>query len=198
MGDAMQSNTYAPGAILAKECGSRAGGLVRAQILPPWYCVHVHHRQEELAMKHLAYQRMRAYFPQISRPPSRPGRPERVLPLFPGYIFVSFDVDRDRWHSIFSTHGVKQLFMDGSHRPRPVPQEALRIMRAIADKPPEYAALPAPAQLTPGQQVRVTAGAFTDFLAIVDWADDKRVGLLLEIFGRSTKSVLAQEHVIPV
>ena len=42
-------------------------------------------------------------------------------PLFPGYLFVILDLERDRWLSVRSTFGVSRLITTQDGRPIPVP-----------------------------------------------------------------------------
>ena len=48
-------------------------------------------------------------------------------PLFPGYLFVSLDLTRDRWRSINSTYGVLGLIMGGESRGRCRPAWSRRL-----------------------------------------------------------------------
>jgi transcription antitermination factor NusG len=110
-----------------------------------------------------------------------------IRPLFPSYLFVRFDLSRDRWRAIPSTIGVQSLFMAAGHRPIPVPAgvvEALiergRPGDGVIDDTYQG---PSMAPLSPEERVKITSGPFAGLHGICSWSTSKRVGLLLEAMG---------------
>src|SRR6185503_2851367 len=74
-------------------CGSRMTG-------PRWHCAAARSQQEHRALSELLTQGFEAYLPlHLDRPR---GRPERIVPLFVGYLFVRFDAFADPWGPIRS------------------------------------------------------------------------------------------------
>lgn len=66
-----------------------------------WYAVQVQPRRERLALLHLAGYGLVSFYPVRSK--TRPiGRKWISTPasIFPGYQFVSLNLDGDRWRSI--------------------------------------------------------------------------------------------------
>jgi transcriptional antiterminator RfaH len=110
---------------------------------------------------------------------------ETVLaPLFPGYVFVSFDVDNDQWRSINGTFGVRRLISFDPARPQPMPDAAMIqllarcrdgiVTRLIGD-------------IQAGDAVRIISGPFAEQLAKVETLDGKgRVRVLMDILGGPT------------
>jgi transcription antitermination factor NusG len=86
-----------------------------------WFLAHTLPKSECRAELHLGAQGFRTYFPQFQKT-VRHARQLRTVraPLFPRYLFVSLDLDRDRWLSVRSTVGVSSLF-SCLGRPVPVP-----------------------------------------------------------------------------
>lgn len=76
----------------------------------PWYVAQTLHHREKLAELHLNAQGFRTFFPCF-RKTVRHARQLRnvIAPVFPGYIFVNFNRERDRWRSINGTLGVARL-----------------------------------------------------------------------------------------
>jgi transcription antitermination factor NusG len=95
-----------------------------------WYVVHAQPRAESKAAFHLARQSYSVFWPRFAKVVRHARRrTETLAPLFPGYLFLSLDVSRQRWRSVNGTCGVVRLIMQGE-RPQPVPRgvvEALQI-----------------------------------------------------------------------
>lgn len=49
-------------------------------------------------------------------------------PYIPGYIFVRFDVDDDRWKTINTTRGIHQLMLAAPDKPATVRDEAMAVL----------------------------------------------------------------------
>ena len=107
-----------------------------------------------------------------------------LLPLFPGYIFVSFDTGAGQWRAINSTYGVTKLVSFGAG-PAPVPLDLISQLMLRCDASGKL--LP-PRLLNPGDQVRITSGPFAEFVAEVEAiAPDRRVFVLMELMGGQTR-----------
>src|SRR5688572_14127381 len=75
-----------------------------------WYAVYTQPRNETLACEHLARQGFEVFLPRYLKRRSHARRIEMVpMPLFPRYLFVSFDADGANWRVIRSTRGVIDL-----------------------------------------------------------------------------------------
>lgn len=111
-------------------------------------------------------------------------RPVRKA-LFPGYIFVHFDIGDFRWRAVNSTVGVSRLVRFGSDHPAPVPGD---LMQSLMSRCDWSGCLLPPTEFQPGDQVRVKAGPFADFVGTVEkMGAQQRVWLLLEFLGRATR-----------
>ena len=103
-----------------------------------------------------------------------------VAPFFPRYLFVVFDLMRDRWRSINGSMGIASLIMLGD-LPQPVPVGVVETLQALMDKSEQ---LNFEKSFRVGDQVRLTAGPLAEKIGICDWLDDaERVGVLLDIMG---------------
>ena len=146
-----------------------------------WYVAQTLHRREKVAEFHLRAQGFRSFFPQFRRTVRHARKlREVVAPVFPGYIFVIFDTERDRWHSINSTVGVSRL-LTALKRPVPVPAEVVQALVGAIDV---SGCVVLGANLRVGQVVRVVAGPFVGGLGVLERLDGKgRVRVLLNIMG---------------
>ena len=168
----------------------------RSQPERRWYAVKCSSHRESVASSHLQNQNFPVFLPlrQVTRRHAR--KFELVLrPFFPGYLFVSLDLKRDRWRSINGTYGVAHLVMQGDW-PAPAP---VGIVESLHEKCNERGVLRQFADIEPGQSVRIIEGAFADFIGELDRLDaDDRVRVLLELMGGQTPIFLPRHSVVPV
>jgi transcription antitermination factor NusG len=146
-----------------------------------WYVAQTQHHRENLANVHLDAQSFRVFLPRF-RKTVRHSRKvcETISPVFPGYIFVALDVERDRWRSINGTFGVARL-LSAEGRPVPVPRG---VVEAFVLRLDEVGLLRFDLGLRPGQSVSVVAGPFAQSLGVLQRLDSRgRVRVLLEIMG---------------
>ncbi len=105
-------------------------------------------------------------------------------PMFPGYVFVAFDVAQGGWRAINSTQGVTRLVSFGS-KPSQVPRP---IMTQLLERCDEAGKLLPEPEFQPGDKVAVTHGAFANFVAEVSaLAPERRIWVLLDIMGGKTR-----------
>jgi|SRR5271165_3027956 len=146
-----------------------------------WYVVQTLHHREKLAHSHLGAQGFRCFFPRF-RKTVRHARKLRevVASVFPGYIFVIFDAERDRWHCVNGTLGVARL-LTAIKQPVPVPAGVVEDLIGAIDG---SGLVVLGGSLSPGQAVRIAAGPFAGGLGILERLDAQgRVRVLLNIMG---------------
>lgn len=142
----------------------------------------------------------------------RPTR-EKIEPFFPGYIFLTFSENDQRWREVFKMVGISGLVCAGG-RPVEVPLAMIDALRAreIDGAVPSKTRL-AELKLVIGETVRVAEGPFASFSATVtelpkvlsaaslgditlDQLDESmRVGLLVNIFGRQTPVSMSMSQI---
>jgi transcriptional antiterminator RfaH len=159
-----------------------------------WYLVHALAKSERRAQLHLGAQGFRSYLPQFRKTIRHARQLRTVLsPIFPGYLFVALDLDRDPWLSVRSTVGVSRLYtQDG----RPIPVPAGIVETLIAQTNGTLTRLDA--GLVRGQRVRILAGPFADFVGTLERLDPAgRVRVLLEMMGTSVPVALHRTALSP-
>lgn len=113
-------------------------------------------------------------------------------PMFPGYIFVAFDVAKGGWRAINATQGITRLVSFGA-APAPVPQD---IVAGLMQRCDGQGKLISSTRLNPGDQVVLPSGPFANFVATVDRIEsDRRVWVLLDIMGGKTRVAVPPDHV---
>jgi transcription elongation factor/antiterminator RfaH len=160
-----------------------------------WFLVHALPKGERKAQLHLGMQGFRTYLPQI-RKTIRHARQLRTIqaPLFPRYLFVILDLDRDRWLSVRSTVGVSRLFTHQDGRPVPVP---VGIVESLIEQSNGNVTR-LDTSLVKGQQVRILSGPFTELVGTLERLDETgRVQVLLKMMGAAVPVTLHRSALSP-
>ena len=150
-----------------------------------WYVVRCHAGQEARAERHLVNQSFVTFLPRIERSVRHARRIGVVhAALFPGYLFVRLDLERQRWRHINATYGAKGLVMQGE-RPAAVPPGIVESIMALTRPGGLVDFTPA---LVPGAAVRIVAGPLAGTIAELAACDARgRVDLLLDIMGQEVR-----------
>jgi transcription elongation factor/antiterminator RfaH len=160
-----------------------------------WFLVHTQPKSEWKAELHLGAQGFRAYLPKIDKT-VRHARKLRTVraPLFPGYLFIVLDLERDRWLSVRSTIGVSRLFTTQDGRPVPVP---IGVVEGLIERS-EGCVTRLDLGLTRGQRVRILTGPFADLVGTLERLDGReRVQVLLELMGTAIPVTLRRTALLP-
>jgi transcriptional antiterminator RfaH len=162
-----------------------------------WYVVQTHTNSEAKAAENLRRQGYEVYLPQMRRWRSHARRRELVMrPLFPRYLFVSFDSEHARWRSILSTVGVASLVCHGD-KPSVVPEGVVENIRQ-AEKGGWFDDSHRVSRLKAGEPVRIACGPFADLIGqLQSLVSDDRVPVLLDILGRRVTTVVKLTEVAP-
>lgn len=157
-----------------------------------WFVVRTKPNAEERAVWHLKNQGFDVYLPRYRKQVRHARKSQTVLrALFPGYVFVYMDPERQRWRSVNGTVGVVSLVQFGD-KPHPISGVVVEDLRAREEN--GVVSL-ASQNLQTGDQVRVCEGAFEDHMALLaEVCDQKRVILLLELMGRKVRVNVETGH----
>ncbi len=165
---------------------------------PRWFAVHSLPHREAGAQQQLENQGFQTFLPRClkARCPAR--KLATVLaPIFPRYLFVGLDLDRDRWRSVNGTFGVARLVMAGD-RPQPAPHGVVEALIALADGR-DVLRFDEGGRLAVGQKVRILAGAFAEQIGLLQSLDDNgRARLLLDIMGGGIAVTVPSAALLPV
>ena len=138
---------------------------------------------------------LESYLPQIQKT-IRHARQLRTVQaaLFPRYLFIVLDLERDRWLSVRSTVGVSRLFTTQDGRPVPVPIGIVESLIAHSDG--NLTRLDS--GLVKGQHVRILCGPFANFVGTLERLDEAgRVQVLLEMMGTAVPVSLHRSALAP-
>ena len=157
-----------------------------------WFLAQVKPNSAKIADKNLKRQGFQTFLPMEEETHQRKGKFITAMrPLFPGYIFVAFDVARGFWRTVNSTYGVTRLVSFG-REPTAVPLDLVSQLTLRCDA--EGKLLP-PKLLKQGDQVTLSKGPFANFMAEVEKiAPDRRVWVLMEIMGGQTRVAVGADQ----
>jgi transcriptional antiterminator RfaH len=154
-----------------------------------WYVVQTQPHAEGKAMGHLIRQGFATYLPRYLKRRRHARKVETVAaPLFPRYLFVSVDMEMQRWRSIHSTTGVSRLVCNGDE-PAQVPPAVVAELQGRETG--GFVQLERRPRFAPGEQIRIVDGVFADSLGLFEgMADRERVAILLDLLGRKVRILL--------
>lgn len=150
-----------------------------------WFVAQIKPNSHRVAERNLTRQGFETFCPkeQTTERVGSKFRPARRL-LFPGYLFVRLDPSKGEWRAVNSTTGVAKLVQTGEH-PVSIPTGLVDVLRVHCDKDETWIGL---TELQPGEQVRMTSGPFTDFLAEVEKVDAAgRAYVLINLMERQIR-----------
>lgn len=161
-----------------------------------WYAVQTRARHESEAATHLARQDFETYLPRLRLFRRRRGRWHPVVEaLFPGYLFLRLDLERQNTAPIRSTRGVVGLVRFGGV-PKPVPEDLIRQLQA-ASRDAEGVIRQEP-HFQPGDRVEIVSGPLAGLPAIFQSSNgEERVRLLLDLLGRRNEVLVSRHHLVP-
>jgi transcriptional antiterminator RfaH len=150
-----------------------------------WFLAQMKPNCVSIAERNLTRQGFRTFLPTEEVTRERQGKFVTAhRPLFPGYIFLSFDIKEGHWRKVNSTFGISRL-VSFDREPAVVPLDLVSQLMLRCDATGRL--LP-PRLLKPGDQVMLTTGPFASFVGEVEKiAPDRRVWVLLEIMGGQTR-----------
>ena len=153
-----------------------------------WYLVQLKPNGFARAITNLHRQHISTFMPLCSSPPLD-GKTPAAKPLFPGYLFVCFDPLKMSITTVNSTFGVSSIVTIGCDVQRGLPPKLIEGLRARCDQQGYILPLN---DLKVKEAVRITAGPFSHFLAVVDKVDGpERVQILFELLGQVVRSEIA-------
>ena len=157
-----------------------------------WYVVQLKPNCYNKAKTNLEKQRIDTFLPLIESTKTKTSKfVTELRPLFPGYIFVSFDKTSFRWTAINNTFGVKKLISQ-NHIPQPLPEGFINGLKARCNKMGQLIVKENPIL---GEKVKLLRGPFVNLVGVVETIEpQKRVTLLLEFMGQKTKTTVYSSH----
>lgn len=157
-----------------------------------WAVAQTESQREGVAANFLGKNSYETYLPKIS---TKAGSRERVVPLFPTYIFVQIE---DRWWSIQRTIGVLRVLMWGD-RPAVISDKTIVAIQK-REGTNGLVKLPKVPGLARGDGVMIHGGSsFAGRIGVYDgMAGTDRSRVLLNLLGRSVPVSVCTSQVRPL
>ncbi|WP_407331009.1 transcription/translation regulatory transformer protein RfaH [Enterovibrio sp. 27052020O] len=151
-----------------------------------WYLLYCKRSEQQRAEQHLKRQGVDCYYPQVTVEKIRRGkRSPQLEPLFPNYVFATFDPELIAFTTVRSTRGVVDFVRQGA-TPVTVPFDLIKTLMAHEDSDEQRAQLND--ILKPGDEVEVLDGQFEGSDAIYKEADgEMRSILLINLINRQVE-----------
>lgn len=150
-----------------------------------WFLAQIKPNSHRIAERNLGRQGFQTFLPMQEETKRVGGKfTTQKRPLFPGYLFVAFDVRTGGWRTVNSTYGITRLVALG-REPTPVPLDLINTLMLRCDREGKPTTQ---LNLASGDVVVVTKGPFAEFVAKIERiAPDRRVWVLMEIMGGETR-----------
>ena len=152
-----------------------------------WYLIKTKPRQEKIAIQNLENQGYKVFCPiaKINN---------RLVVLFPGYLFVQLNEKTQNWSPINSTKGVSHFVKFGSNFAK-VPTSVIEFIKTNQHITTEK--LKNLYKFKPGDKVQISDGAFKNWVAIFKcYKSDERVLLLMNLLGHEQSLSIKKESII--
>ncbi|MEO0184552.1 MAG: UpxY family transcription antiterminator [candidate division WOR-3 bacterium] len=160
-----------------------------------WYAIYTKCHHERSTNKILNDLGITTFLPEILVPSKRKDRKILIKrPLFPNYLFVHLDRNKENWLKVYRTYGVVRIC--GNGRPTPVPDEDVNSIKIFVQSDRNIYPLPF---LVVGSKVRVVSGPLAGAIGILLKEDHRKRKLVvaIELMGQSVAVTLGDDEVIP-
>lgn len=150
-----------------------------------WYLAQIKPQAYRIAQRNLHRQEIPTFLPLHNVTRKERGRfVTRDVPLFPGYMFVAFDITSGALRKVNATLGVNRIVTVGD-TPADIPRHVVEGLRQRCD---DSGRLDVPDAPGIGDEVTLVMGPFADFVATVEKLDpDQRIWVLIDLLGRKTR-----------
>ena len=157
-----------------------------------WYLAQVKPNAGAIAARNLSRQGFATFMPHEEITQVARGQfVAKRRPVFPGYVFVSFDPACGHWRRINATYGVVKLVSFGG-TPGRVPAGLVAEFAARCNS--DGVLSPDPGW-QPGDRAVVAQGPFAGFAAeVAGLAEQQRVWVLLDVMGARRRVAVAGRH----
>jgi len=156
-----------------------------------WYALYSKPHKEEFAQFNLKLKGIEVFLPKLLLPQFSQKR-QRVVPLFPGYLFVRIRYSEE-YHYIIWTPGIKRLL---SFNGTPASLDDDIVLLLMEQATPE-GIITAHSNLRAGQMVQLDGGPFDGLSGIIQEPPDAkgRVKILLSLLNRQVKVEVPARYV---
>ena len=99
---------------------------------PHWFLIYTKPHQEERAKENLENQGFETFLPMIAYEKIKQPKLYSLKPMFPRYLFTTFNVEKNNWLHIKSTRGVSHIVVFGENLTK-VPNSVIDYLKSNVD-----------------------------------------------------------------
>ena len=146
-----------------------------------WYLLQHKPNKQNVALENLKRQNFKTFYPLLENTKRSNSRfKDSFSPLFPGYIFVSLNIEDSSWNKIKYTIGVSRVVGLNSI-PSEVPIEIILALQQKYNRSREFVP---PKNIKKGDIIKILKGPLSGFAGkIEEYNASSRVKILLEFMG---------------
>ena len=158
--------------------------------LKKWLIVQIKPNSYDLANRNLQRQGFETFLPKMKVTIKKKNKfINRDVIVFPGYLFVSVDLQNFYWNKINSTYGVSKVLVF-NNKPSVIPND---VILALKSRYEENINPIIKEKLKKGDHIKFHDGPFANLIARIETLDEKnRIWVLLE--GVSEKRKIKIQH----
>ena len=150
-----------------------------------WFVIQLKPNSHHQAKKNLTRQGFDTFLPLHEITLRKASRfVKSTKPLFPGYMFVSFNKAENKWQKIKNTYGVSRLITFNSSL-KSIPSTFVDNLMLRYDTSGKLIPI---VKMKKGDKVEILEGPFANFIATVEkYESEQRLWILMDLMGRTTK-----------
>ena len=158
-----------------------------------WFVLQFKPNSHYQAKKNLTRQGFKTFLPLHEITLRKASRfVKSTKPLFPGYMFVSFNKTENKWHKIKNTYGVSHLITFNSSL-KSIPSTFVDNLMKRYDSSGKLIPI---SKIKKGDHVKILEGPFASFIATVEeYESEHRIWVLMDLMGRKTKIQTASNDI---
>jgi transcriptional antiterminator NusG len=163
-----------------------------------WVALWTHANCEQLVHAQLLAKQFDSFLPMISMWSRRGGARHLIqVPMFPGYLFVRYRLDKSSCIEILKTRGLTRILGERWDRPAIVADAEIEAVQRVLETKLPVLSHP---YLLEGQRVRIVEGALTDVEGILVHSKPSKGLLVLSVhlLQRSVAVEVDCTRVVPV
>ena len=126
-----------------------------------WFLVYTKAKEEQRAKKNLENQGFQIFLPMIAFAKMNQSKSAIVEAMFPRYLFVNINLERDNWTCIKSTRGVSHMVVFGQ-RFAEMPNQVIAHLQSGVDKNHVFKQTITRQEFHKGDQLVIEKGVFKD------------------------------------
>ena len=149
-----------------------------------WYLVYTKPRAENTGVKNIKNQGYEVFFPQIVYEKLGSKKEKlKIEPMFPRYLFIKLNKEKDNWITIKSTVGISHLVLFGNELAK-VPNQIIESLKKIVDQNEIFRQRISISAYKKGDKIKVKKGIMRGREAIfLSQKSKERVKVLLDIIS---------------